>query len=77
MDGDPLGPGSFTPIGASGFGWAVVPVESGPHRAKASAPFGLTVHGNQDANYVPGGLPSAYEYPGGLDLRETIIAPPK
>ncbi|MEK6606304.1 MAG: hypothetical protein AABZ30_01470, partial [Myxococcota bacterium] len=65
--------GALVPIGGSGFGWAIVPLAPGPHRARADEPFGLMIFGNQDAGYVPGGLPSAFEMPGGLDVRTVAI----
>jgi hypothetical protein len=76
LDGATVPAGSFSPIGTSGFSWAIVPVVSGPHRASSNVKFGLAVFGNQAANYVPSGLPSAYEYPGGLDLTETAGTTP-
>jgi len=69
VDGTDVPASAFTAIGASGWGWAIVSISSGPHRATAPQRFGLAVYGNQAAGYIPGGLPSAYEYPGGLDLR--------
>jgi hypothetical protein len=77
VDGTPVPEAMWTAIGASGYRWAIVPVQSGPHRATSPSPFGLTVYGNQDPNYVPGGLPSAYEYPGGLDLHGNTDDVPK
>jgi hypothetical protein len=77
IDGAPVPEGMWTAIGASGYRWAIVPVQSGPHRATGPSAFGLTVYGNQELNYVPGGLPSAYEYPGGLDLHANTDVVPK
>jgi len=50
---------------------------AGAHRAVGDAPFGLTVYGYQAGDALPGGLPSGYEYPGGLDLtyREPVPEP--
>jgi len=77
IDGTTVDANAWTKIGASGFAWAIVPLLAGAHRASSSQPFGLMVYGNQDVNYVPGGLPSAYEYSGGLDLHATVIGTPK
>gem|GEM_PF-5981371 len=77
LDGVDIAANAWTPIGASGYSFAVVSVTSGPHRATGGKPFGLMVFGNQDAGYVPGGLPSAYEYAGGLDLQTTEYEIPK
>jgi hypothetical protein len=76
IDGTAVAASAWTAIGSSGYGWAIVPAMTGPHRATGATPFGLTVYGNQDANYVPGGLPSAYEYPGGLDLHQAAVSVP-
>jgi len=83
LDDAPLDTAGYAPIGASGHRWGIVAVTSGPHRVRtskangAAPPFGLMVYGNQDPGYVPGGLPSAYEYPGGLDLHEATDRAPK
>lgn len=76
LDGTPIAASSFETIGSSGWSWAIVPISKGPHHATSDKPFGVTVFGNQDPNATPGGLPSAYEYPGGLDLHETTVPPP-
>jgi hypothetical protein len=72
LDGTTLPASAFKDFGEWRF--AIVTVSSGAHRATATRAFGLMVFGNQDAGYVAGGLPSAYEYPGGLDLKETRVS---
>ncbi len=71
LDGTPVDKAVFKPIGASGYSWLIVEdIPAGPHRAAGDEPFGLMVYGYQAGDALPGGLPSAYEYPGGLDLHQ-------
>ncbi len=70
VDGTGVAAATWSAIGASGYSWAMVPVQTGPHRVASTKPFGVMVFGHEDANYVPQGLPSAYEYAGGLDVRQ-------
>ena len=60
LDGAPVAADAFKAIPGSAWTRAIVDVEAGPHRVKASAPVGLTVTGYDD--YV------SYGYPGGLNL---------
>jgi len=75
LDGAVVPATSFTAIGSTSWAWAIVPITAGPHRATSTAAFGVSVFGNQEAGFTPGGLPSAYELPGGLDLHETHVPP--
>jgi len=60
LDGLPIPPGDFTPIGTSGFSGAQVPISLGPHALSGPLPFGVSVYGfDQD---------DSYGYPGGLSL---------
>jgi hypothetical protein len=60
LDGVAIPPGSFTPIGASGFSGAQVPITLGSHNFVGNMPFGIFVYGF--ANF------DSYGYPGGQSL---------
>jgi len=45
LDGGPLAPGLFIPIGGSGYSGAQVSVPPGAHRVVAEAPFGASIYG--------------------------------
>lgn len=60
LDGAPVAPASFTPIGTSGFSAAQIETTFGAHALAAERPFGVTVYGQRDAD--------AYGYPGGTDF---------
>ncbi len=67
LDGTPVT--GFTPVGATGFSIARVPLSNGAngnHNATSSEPFGISVYGY--------GQYTSYWYPGGLDLA-TIPVP--
>ncbi|HEX2254898.1 MAG TPA: prenyltransferase/squalene oxidase repeat-containing protein [Thermoanaerobaculia bacterium] len=60
LDGQPLDPAAFAPIGDTGFSSAVLPLAEGSHTLTAPEPHGITVAGiNTDDSYV---------YPGGARL---------
>lgn len=60
LDGVPIPPASFTPIGMSGFSGAQLAVSPGSHNLTSTLPFGVFVYGfAQD---------DSYGYPGGLSL---------
>jgi hypothetical protein len=66
LDGAPVN--TFTPIGASGYGIARVPLSNagnGSHTAFSTVPFGISVYGY--------GQYTSYWYPGGLDTRPIVI----
>ncbi len=60
LDGAPVPPNMFEPIGLTGHSVARVLVEDGPHTLTGSAPFGLEAYG-YDCHV-------SYAYPGGLNL---------
>lgn len=62
LDGVPIPAGDYTPIGASGFSGAAVPVSLGSHNLGGPLPFGLTSYGFDSFD--------SYGYPGGLGLAE-------
>jgi len=62
LDGIPIPAGSFSPIGASGFSGAQVPIVLGNHSLSGPLPFGITTYGFADYD--------SYGYPGGLALAE-------
>jgi hypothetical protein len=67
LDGNPIDPTLFTPIGEVDFsGWMVAKLEisGGTHTVECSAAVGISVYGV--ASYT------SYMYPGGLDLKELI-----
>lgn len=63
LDGEPLEPTEFSPIGDSDFSSAVVSLEEGTHTTASSAPHGLVVGGFNFAD--------SYLYPGGTRLELT------
>lgn len=60
FDGVSIPPGSFTPIGASGYSGMKLPIAIGSHSLSASLPFGCSVYGFGDFD--------SYGYPGGGSL---------
>lgn len=74
LDGAPIPAGDFTPIGASGFSGAQVPITLGSHTLAGPLPFGVTTYGFASFD--------SYGYPGGLALAEVAeltsltLAPP-
>lgn len=65
LDGAPIPAASFTPIGASGFSGAQVPVSLGSHNLVGTQPFGVFVYGFDSFD--------SYGYPGGQSLAEVAI----
>jgi len=60
LDGTPIAPGLFSPVPASTFSAAVVPIAQGAHTTASPQAHGITVEGvNQDDSYI---------YPGGAQL---------
>ncbi len=57
LDGVPISPAAFTPIGASGFSGAQLTVSAGIHNLLGTLPFGVFMYGfNTDDSYgYPGG----------------------
>ncbi len=69
LDGQPVSPASgWTTVGSSGFQVGRVSITDGTHHLSAAQPVGLTVYGYD--SYV------SYGYPGGLDLKQTVIIVP-
>lgn len=70
LDGAPIPADRFTPIGASGFAGAQLPVSLGSHNLSGPLPFGVFVYGFDEFD--------SYGYPGGLSLdpigRVTTVA---
>jgi hypothetical protein len=60
LDGIPIPAASFTPIGASGFSGAQVPVTPGAHTLSGPLPFGVHSYGFDAFD--------GYGYPGGLSM---------
>jgi hypothetical protein len=67
LDGVPIDPSKFTPIGESGYAVAreVLDGQSSVHTLEGDEEFGLTVYGY--------GLYTSYMYPGGADLERITI----
>lgn len=60
LDGAPVDPGLFSPIGSTGFSSAVLPIAEGSHTTSSPVPHGITVEGiNAFDSYI---------YPGGARL---------
>lgn len=57
LDGVAVPIASFTPIGATGFSAAIVPITSGTHSTSSTSPHGITVEGynGYDSYLYPGG----------------------
>lgn len=57
LDGAPVAPGLFSPIGASGFSSTVLQIAEGSHTTASAHPHGITVEGinNFDSYVYPGG----------------------
>lgn len=60
LDGAPMPPSQFTPIGTTGFSTAVVEIDGGSHTIASPEPHGITVEGF--------GLADSYVYPGGARM---------
>ncbi|MCC5953675.1 MAG: S-layer homology domain-containing protein [Acidimicrobiia bacterium] len=60
LDGAPIPAEDYTPIGASGFSGAQVPVQLGAHTLASASPFGAFMYGFDNAD--------SYGYAGGLSL---------
>jgi len=60
LDGSPIAPAAFTPVGATGFSAARVNVGIGTHNLVCNSPFGVYSYGWASAD--------SYGYPGGLAL---------
>jgi hypothetical protein len=60
LDGAPMAPGQFSPIGTTGYSAAVVEIEEGSHTITSPEPHGITVEGF--------GLADSYVYPGGARM---------
>jgi hypothetical protein len=65
LDGAPVDPTRFKPIGSTGFSTAIVPLAEGTHTTSSPEPHGITVEGFNNAD--------SYLYPGGARLE--IINP--
>ena len=69
LDGQPVSPASgWTTVGSSGYQVGQVSITDGTHHLSTVQPVGLTVYGYD--SYV------SYGYPGGLDLKQTVIIVP-
>lgn len=68
VDGVPIDPSEFVPIGDGKYQVARHPVAGGAHSLTSSDTFGVVVYGY--------GLYTSYMYPGGLNL-ETVVVTPK
>jgi len=57
VDGNPVNPGLFFPIGDSGFSGAKIPIAAGTHNVQADAPLGAMIYGftNNDSYGYTGG----------------------
>lgn len=60
LDGTPIAPGQFSPIGTTGFSAAVVEIDEGSHTITSPEPHGITVEGMDFAD--------SYIYPGGARM---------
>lgn len=66
LDGNPVDPALFSPIGTSGFSGAQLPIATGQHSLTAAAEFGLNVYGfNLPFNANIGGPHLSYGFVGG------------
>ncbi len=63
LDGEPIEPGAFSPVGDSGFSSAVLPIDEGTHVTSSPEPHGITVEGLNPAD--------SYVYPGGARIAIT------
>ncbi len=64
LDGTPISPSRFTPIGVSGYSGAQVPITVGMHDLDGPASFGVFIYGfAQD---------EGYGYPGGMNMAATV-----
>jgi hypothetical protein len=68
LDGAPVGPGRFRPIGSSGFSYAQIPMRDGVHEISADTLFGIYVYGY--------GAAVSYGYIGGMSFRPLDVYPP-
>jgi hypothetical protein len=68
LDGSPIPAGLFTPIGASGFFGAQVPVALGSHQLDGPDPYGVSVYGFDTAD--------SYGYPGGSEIEVIVTVTP-
>ncbi|MFN4907968.1 MAG: T9SS type A sorting domain-containing protein [Bacteroidota bacterium] len=68
LDGSPVDPGLFRPIGSSGFSYAQVRMSDGVHEIKADTLFGIYVYGYGEA--------VSYGYIGGMAFRPLDVYPP-
>lgn len=66
LDGAPIGAGSFSPIGSTGFSSAIIQLTDGTHTTSSNGVHGITVEGYNSAD--------SYIYPGGA-LFEFINPP--
>jgi len=66
LDGQPIDPAHFSPLGASGYSYARLGVNIGNHYINSSQPFGLLVYGFGDAD--------AYMYPGGWAFNQNQVS---
>ncbi|MBU3698869.1 MAG: hypothetical protein FGM33_02490 [Candidatus Kapabacteria bacterium] len=69
LDGAPVGPGRFRPIGSSGFSYAQIPMRDGVHEISADTLFGIYVYGY--------GAAVSYGYIGGMAFRPLDVYPPE
>lgn len=67
LDGVPVDPALFSPIGVGPYSGAALPLTTGPHRLSNSDPFGVNIYGF--------GPVVSYGYPAGLALGP-VSAPP-
>lgn len=68
LDGAPVNPGAFQPIGSSGFSFAQIRMRDGVHEIKADTLFGIYVYGYGEA--------VSYGYIGGMAFRPLDVYPP-
>ncbi len=68
LDGSPVDPGLFRPMGSSGFSYAQVRMTDGVHEIKADTLFGIYVYGYGEA--------VSYGYIGGMAFRPLDVYPP-
>jgi uncharacterized repeat protein (TIGR01451 family) len=76
LDGGIVAPGSFTPIGASGYSSAQLSIAPGGHSVTASMPVGVSVYGYDNSDgygYPAGGLVAALA--SDLSIQKTAGAP--
>lgn len=69
LDGSPVNPGLFRPMGSSGFSYAQLRMSDGVHEIKADTLFGIYVYGYGEA--------VSYGYIGGMAFRPLDVYPPE